>query len=321
MNSTQLPTNHADRHKAQLGSLCLVLSFAIIGCVGNTRPDKTVLPKKPLDTISSSFEFDRCVTGMIKSGLITKEGGPYFNLYPDRDETMLISIDDSDGYIEVNAQTASCDRSEELVHSVLQKMDFSLDDLIWTEDSRWADSDTNHEDHAENDCWWVTRSMGTTDFSIELRNKQITDENKGKIENWLRRINDFLATANTIKLISLQPTFVNDVETNETFHGWKVIGSAELETRTDLDTIREFVKLRLREKVVFMNCFEPRHAIRATIKNRQLDLVICFECVEVQAWLDGDQESFNISDSEPLNQILREHNIPISASKKHSITK
>lgn len=37
-------------------------------------------------------------------------------------------------------------------------------------------------------------------------------------------------------------------------------------------------------------CFNPRHAIRAALGGRTVELVICFECVKTRVFLDGIED-------------------------------
>src|SRR5262249_35926403 len=36
-------------------------------------------------------------------------------------------------------------------------------------------------------------------------------------------------------------------------------------------------------------CFNPRHRLKATHKGKKIDLVICFECLQVQSSIDGKE--------------------------------
>src|ERR1700730_9417048 len=44
-------------------------------------------------------------------------------------------------------------------------------------------------------------------------------------------------------------------------------------------------------------CFNPRHAIHAAHGDRQVDLMICFECRQIRSWVNGKQGGCLVSES------------------------
>lgn len=44
-------------------------------------------------------------------------------------------------------------------------------------------------------------------------------------------------------------------------------------------------------------CFTPRHAFKFTSKTRELDVLVCFECLWVYFWIDGKKSFHALSES------------------------
>jgi hypothetical protein len=61
------------------------------------------------------------------------------------------------------------------------------------------------------------------------------------------------------------------------------------------------------------SCFEPRHALRVkTADGRAAELVICFECLQISATVQGREfDLYTANHAQPLlEQLLRRGNIP-----------
>lgn len=79
-----------------------------------------------------------------------------------------------------------------------------------------------------------------------------------------------------------------------TFHAYHVLGSRSLDCA---DASQRSSALRLQELLraavlahpdgTVEDCFEPRHALRLHMAKGTIDLVICFACSQVAAWVDG----------------------------------
>lgn len=64
-----------------------------------------------------------------------------------------------------------------------------------------------------------------------------------------------------------------------------------------------------------MACFNPRHGIRVTHAGVVTDLVMCFECRQVQVWRGGQEiASFLVSDSpQPVfDEVLKSAGVPLA---------
>jgi hypothetical protein len=94
-----------------------------------------------------------------------------------------------------------------------------------------------------------------------------------------------LDKADSFELLSLDPS---DREAGKDgFHGWKILGKTEVK---DADARKKLVaaleKGAEESKGEVARCFNPRHGIRATHDKKTVELVICFECLQVKGFVD-----------------------------------
>jgi hypothetical protein len=62
-------------------------------------------------------------------------------------------------------------------------------------------------------------------------------------------------------------------------------------------------------------CFNPRHGIRVTYEGKTFDLVICFECSQVQVWQGESHLTTFIVGQSPervYDQALRDAGLPLA---------
>jgi hypothetical protein len=98
-----------------------------------------------------------------------------------------------------------------------------------------------------------------------------------------------LAKADQVELYSLDP--VNPVKKGEKgFHDWKVLGKTALKRDARKRVLAALEKGIAESKGEAAKCFQPRHGIRATDKGKTVDLVICFECLQVYVYYDKTEK-------------------------------
>ncbi len=74
----------------------------------------------------------------------------------------------------------------------------------------------------------------------------------------------------------------------ETFHGYRILGAADVDDPTTRRRIVELVYDGVDGNTTTVAaCFDPRHGIRATQGDRSIDLVICFECLQLKLYDSG----------------------------------
>jgi hypothetical protein len=104
-----------------------------------------------------------------------------------------------------------------------------------------------------------------------------------------------LDQADTFELLSLEPNSGSRKgstdSSKEDFHGWTVLGKKAIEDAATRKKLVAALKKGVSEHDGKADkCFNPRHGIRLHHAGSTIDLVICFECYQVQAYT-GNQRS------------------------------
>jgi hypothetical protein len=141
-------------------------------------------------------------------------------------------------------------------------------------------------------------------------------EEKNKIPDHLRTV---LEKAEKFELLSLSPERLKE-KPADAFHGWKVLGKTTVEGADREKLVTAFKKGVEANEGVAAACFNPRHGIRVTHDGKTADFVICFECLQVSAYLgDKDEKGFLITQSpQPaFDAVLKAAKVPLpDAAKK-----
>lgn len=100
-----------------------------------------------------------------------------------------------------------------------------------------------------------------------------------------------LEKAEQIEVLSLYPA--NDKEKGkEFFHEYPILGKVVVKDEKTRKALIEALEGGAKgNKGVAANCFIPRHGIRATAGGKTLELVICFQCLQVHGYIGGDKEN------------------------------
>jgi len=119
--------------------------------------------------------------------------------------------------------------------------------------------------------------------------------------------------ADSFELLSLDPNRGRD---DADFHHFKVLGRAMVTDAATRNRLYRSLQSGARWNLPFpAMCFNPRHGIRATSGVSTVDLVICFECSQVQVWHgDSHVTTFIVGQSpEPLfDQVLCDAGLPLA---------
>jgi hypothetical protein len=132
---------------------------------------------------------------------------------------------------------------------------------------------------------------------------------------------DPLAQLNTPQQLTLYSIDGRDFEpgeepkTDEKFHGYPVLGKVEI---TDESKRRELITA-LRDGFdhsdgKMAKCFWPRHALRLEENGRTIDIVICFECYQVEVRPNPTRKAKAITrDPQPLfDQTLTDADVKLA---------
>lgn len=89
-----------------------------------------------------------------------------------------------------------------------------------------------------------------------------------------------------------------EVNTDRIFHGFTILGKAEIKAADDPAALLKTFAQGIRENdglVAF--CFDPRHGLRMVVGSVTNDFVICFQCQSVNSYGFGDVNGFLITGS------------------------
>lgn len=128
-----------------------------------------------------------------------------------------------------------------------------------------------------------------------LKENQVTPHNRLPAA-----VEQLLDKAETFELVSLDPdNRGKGVVAKDGFQGWKVLGKTSVK---DEERKRLTAALRLSVEDNFgiaAACFIPRHGIRLKGDGKTVDLVICFECLSAQVFVDGKRGKGFLTTNEP----------------------
>jgi hypothetical protein len=126
-------------------------------------------------------------------------------------------------------------------------------------------------------------------------------------------IDDVLANADVVELWSINTA---EKESTGKFQFYNSAGFAPLKKDTEQrERVLAAVRQGIREGDGRAFCFEPRHALRAVYKANTVEIVICFECSGIDAFLNGKCVQGFTTASSPealLNQILKAGGVPLA---------
>src|SRR5262249_1492526 len=127
-----------------------------------------------------------------------------------------------------------------------------------------------------------------------------------------------LEKADTLELVSLEPV---EEKSDKGLHGWKVLGKTELKDAE----VRKKVLAALQKGISDSDgkaarCFIPRHALLAKQSDKSVDLIICFECAQVQIFTGKDDKPGGVtvtkSPEATFDEVLKAAGVPLAAKSK-----
>jgi hypothetical protein len=117
-----------------------------------------------------------------------------------------------------------------------------------------------------------------------------------------------LGKADTFELYSLDPQRPVDgegkvVPPKDSFHGWKVLGKTLVKADAERKLLADALRLGAEDNFgVVAACFIPRHGIRLTGGGKTIDMVICFQCLSVQVFVDDKGAKGFLTTGEPQKE-------------------
>jgi len=124
-----------------------------------------------------------------------------------------------------------------------------------------------------------------------------------------------LAGAERLEVFSLNPEMTHR-PWSKTFHNHKILGKTVIDSTQDRRRIFLALNKGHAESTVIMGaCFNPRHGLRASAHGRTADLLICFECLQVEAYLNGDDAGGFLTSATPqpvFDDLLRKAGVRLA---------
>jgi hypothetical protein len=98
------------------------------------------------------------------------------------------------------------------------------------------------------------------------------------------------------------------------FHGYRILGQVSISTASDRQRVAEAIRLAVLSHFDQTSCFDPRHALRVSDGHNSYDLLISYECGNLEIFA-GDElvaETGMGSSPRALDSILRAANVPLA---------
>ena len=101
----------------------------------------------------------------------------------------------------------------------------------------------------------------------------------------------------------------------ELFHGWPVLGKANVDQVDDQKKLREALNRGIEgNDGMVAGCFIPRHGIRSVKGPHTTDYVICFECMQIEVHENGkvSQLLTTASPRKTFDDFFKKMNVPLA---------
>jgi hypothetical protein len=153
-----------------------------------------------------------------------------------------------------------------------------------------------------------------------LKVNQITPKNR--IPEVVDRL---FEKAETFELYSLDPDFKfaregKDAGGKDAFHGWKVLGKTEVKGEKERQRLADALRLGAEDNFgMVAACFIPRHGIRLKGGGKTVDVVICFQCLSAEVYVDDKRDKGFLTTGDPqpaFDTVLKAAGVPLPKPAK-----
>jgi hypothetical protein len=134
----------------------------------------------------------------------------------------------------------------------------------------------------------------------------------------------FMDSADVIILYSIDGNYYPEgkkPKTDETFHGFPVLGKVEVTDAGKRQELIGAVKVGIYTSYIGASaaCFNPRHGVRLVRNEQWVDYVICFECGNVDGYSSADEKVKvmhpRMALKDVLNKYLTDAGVPLAPEK------
>lgn len=99
--------------------------------------------------------------------------------------------------------------------------------------------------------------------------------------------------AESWELLALDPFSFDRKDPGKGFHGWDVLASAHTMDTALKDELTAALNAAMECRQGRMaGCYQPRHGLRVQTDAGQIDVEICFQCVTLKVYREGEEKSF-----------------------------
>jgi hypothetical protein len=138
-----------------------------------------------------------------------------------------------------------------------------------------------------------------------------------QVPNFLPPDTERLLVEGEFELLSIDPALLTDKQRRRLgtrlFHGYKVLGRVKIPKGPQRDQLLHALQQAIANSpLYYVYCFDPRHAIRASVGAQTVDLLICFECERIEVYSpDKSLVATNPTAQPALDAALKHAGIPL----------
>jgi hypothetical protein len=128
-------------------------------------------------------------------------------------------------------------------------------------------------------------------------------------------VTTILQKAEQFQLLSLDPEPTKQPPKNA-FHDYKVLGSTAIKKAAVRKEVVSALLKGMEGTIDPARCFNPRHGIVATHAGKTVELVICFECQQLDVYAPAAKEArrllINQMPAQVFNRVLKGAGVPLA---------
>ena len=109
----------------------------------------------------------------------------------------------------------------------------------------------------------------------------------------------------SVEFYSLEPG--RDDTKESIFHGFPILDKKQLTDKKHVETIVKYLYKSINQSEgAIAECFFPRHGLKIKSKNEEIDLVICFECLQMRVYAKEETTVLIEGDKKAFDQVAKE---------------